>query len=101
MSCALALRDARLTLALGGKPPLWLFMGYMLLTFLGVGFVFGNLNALTMEPLGHIAGIGAAVLGTISTLHRHGDRHRHRLVDRRHGAASDRRLWRLVSAWLS
>ncbi len=44
-----------------------LFMGYLLLTFLGVGFVFGNLNALTMEPLGHIAGIGAAVLGTVST----------------------------------
>jgi DHA1 family bicyclomycin/chloramphenicol resistance-like MFS transporter len=57
-----------LTLALGGKPPLWLFMGFMLLVFLGVGFVFGNLNALSMEPLGHIAGIGAAMLGTISTL---------------------------------
>ena len=48
------------TIALGGEPPLWLFMGYLLLTFFGVGFVFGNLNALTMEPLGHIAGIGAA-----------------------------------------
>jgi DHA1 family bicyclomycin/chloramphenicol resistance-like MFS transporter len=42
-------------------------MGYLLAAFLGVGFAFGNLNALTMEPLGHIAGIGAAMLGTVST----------------------------------
>jgi DHA1 family bicyclomycin/chloramphenicol resistance-like MFS transporter len=63
----LAVAMLALTLALGGTPPLWLFMGYMLLTFLGIGFAFGNINALTMEPLGHIAGIGAAVLGTIST----------------------------------
>jgi DHA1 family bicyclomycin/chloramphenicol resistance-like MFS transporter len=64
---ALAMLMLLATLAFGGEPPLWLFMGYMLLTFLGIGFVFGNLNALTMEPLGHIAGIGAAMLGTVST----------------------------------
>ncbi len=64
---ALALLMLAVTFALGGEPPLWLFMGYLLATFFGVGFVFGNLNALTMEPLGHIAGIGAAVLGTVST----------------------------------
>lgn len=64
---ALALLMLAVTFALGSQPPLWLFMGYLLLTFFGVGFVFGNLNALTMEPLGHIAGIGAAVLGTVST----------------------------------
>jgi MFS transporter, DHA1 family, multidrug resistance protein len=64
---ALALLMLAVTFALGGEPPLWLFMGYLLLTFFGIGFVFGNLNALTMEPLGHIAGIGAAVLGTVST----------------------------------
>jgi DHA1 family bicyclomycin/chloramphenicol resistance-like MFS transporter len=33
-----------------------------------VGVLFGNLNALAMEPLGHIAGIGAAVVGALSTL---------------------------------
>jgi len=52
----------------GGQPPLWLFMGYMLLTFFCVGVLFGNLNALAMEPLGHIAGVGAAVVGSLSTL---------------------------------
>ncbi len=57
-----------LCLALGGQPPLALFSAYLMATFLGVGFVFGNLNALAMEPLGHIAGVGAAVLGTVSTV---------------------------------
>ena len=33
-----------------------------------MGILFGNLNALAMEPLGHIAGLGAAVVGSISTL---------------------------------
>lgn len=64
---ALAVVMLAICLQLGSEPPLWLFMSYMLATFLGVGFVFGNLNALTMEPLGHIAGVGAAMLGTVST----------------------------------
>jgi DHA1 family bicyclomycin/chloramphenicol resistance-like MFS transporter len=38
-----------------------------LLTFFGVGILFGNVNALAMEPLGHIAGVGAAVVGSLST----------------------------------
>jgi MFS transporter, DHA1 family, multidrug resistance protein len=29
---------------------------------------FGNFNALAMEPLGHIAGVGSAVVGTIMSL---------------------------------
>ncbi|MCW5519398.1 multidrug effflux MFS transporter [Aureitalea sp. L0-47] len=46
---------------------------YVLLTFFGlqffcVGFLFGNLRALAMEPLGHIAGIGSAVTGFIATM---------------------------------
>jgi DHA1 family bicyclomycin/chloramphenicol resistance-like MFS transporter len=51
-----------------GQPPLWLLTLYFLLTFFGVGMLFGNLNALAMEPLGHIAGVGAAVVGSLSTL---------------------------------
>ncbi len=51
-----------------GVPPLWLFMSYMILTFLSVGFLFGNLNALAMQPLGHIAGMASALLGSIQTL---------------------------------
>ncbi|MAT97518.1 MAG: Bcr/CflA family drug resistance efflux transporter [Anaerolineaceae bacterium] len=51
-----------------GQPPFWVFMAYLMLSFFCVGVLFGNLNALAMEPLGHIAGIGAAVVGALSTL---------------------------------
>ena len=52
----------------GGQAPLWLFMTYLMMTFFCVGILFGNLNSLAMEPLGHLAGIGAAVVGSLSTL---------------------------------
>ncbi len=52
----------------GGLPPLWLFMAYLFAVFLAFGFVFGNLNALAMDPLGQIAGVGAAVVTSLSTL---------------------------------
>ena len=51
---------------LGGIPPFWAFMAYFILAFFGIGILFGNLNAMAMEPLGHIAGIGAAVIGSLS-----------------------------------
>ena len=57
-----------LAFATGGLPPLWLFMAYLILVFLGVGLMFGNLNALAMGPLGHIAGVGAAVVASLATL---------------------------------
>ncbi len=47
--------------------PLWAFMIYMSLTFFCVGFLFGNLNALAMIPLGHIAGVGSALLGFLQS----------------------------------
>lgn len=51
----------------GGQPPLWGLMAYLLLGFFAVGILFGNLNSMAMEPLGHIAGVGAAVVGALST----------------------------------
>ncbi|MFD1293945.1 multidrug effflux MFS transporter [Lutibacter holmesii] len=44
---------------------LLLFFG---LQFSSIGFLFGNLRALAMEPIGHIAGIGAAITGFASTI---------------------------------
>jgi DHA1 family bicyclomycin/chloramphenicol resistance-like MFS transporter len=55
-------------LLLGEHVPLWLFMAYIMVTFFGVGILFGNQNSVAMEPLGHLAGIGAAVVGSLSTL---------------------------------
>ena len=42
-------------------------MAYLLSVFVSVSLLFGNLNALAMQPLGHIAGIGAAVIASVST----------------------------------
>lgn len=50
------------------QPPLWLLMAYIMLTFFCIGIIFGNQISLAMEPLGHLAGIGAAVVGSLSTL---------------------------------
>lgn len=44
---------------------LLLFFG---LQFFAIGFLFGNLRALAMQPIGHIAGIGAAITGFVSTI---------------------------------
>jgi MFS transporter, DHA1 family, multidrug resistance protein len=54
--------------AVSGHPPLWMLMTYLMVSFFGIGLLFGNLNALAMQPLGHIAGTGAAVVGATSML---------------------------------
>lgn len=51
----------------GGILSLHLFMVWASATFFFMGFIFGNFNAIAMEPLGHIAGVGAAFIGGIST----------------------------------
>lgn len=41
---------------------------FFALQFFFIGFLFGNIRALAMEPVGHIAGIAAAITGFISTM---------------------------------
>ena len=50
------------------NPPLIIILSFFSLQFFCLGFLFGNLRAIAMEPVGHIAGIGAAITGFISTL---------------------------------
>ncbi len=50
------------------NPPLVIFIFFMAIQFFALGFLFGNARALSMEPLGHIAGIGASISGFLSTL---------------------------------
>ena len=57
-----------LALAFEGLPPFGIFMAYLLVAFFCMGLTFGNLNALAMKPLGHIAGVGAAVVASLTTL---------------------------------
>ncbi len=66
--CGLSLAAWAIAKLYAGQPPLALLMTYLLPLFFCFGILFGNLNALAMEPLGHVAGLGSAVVGTISTL---------------------------------
>ena len=68
MIFALSLIALLIALLAAGQPPLWLFMTYLMLAFFCVGILFGNQNSLAMEPLGSMAGIGAAIVGSLSTL---------------------------------
>lgn len=52
----------------GKNPSIEILIGFFALQFFAVGFLFGNLRALAMEPIGHIAGIGAAINGFLSTV---------------------------------
>ena len=54
-------------LATGGHPPLWGLMTYLGAAFFCLGILFGNFNALAMEPLGHIAGVAASFVGSLTT----------------------------------
>ena len=52
----------------GTNPPLAVLMVFLCLQFFAIGFLFGNLRAMAMEPLGHIAGLGAAITGFLATV---------------------------------
>lgn len=52
----------------GINPPVGVLIGFFCAQFLSIGFLFGNIRALAMEPLGHIAGMAAAITGFISTM---------------------------------
>ncbi len=47
--------------------PLPVFMLYAVITFFCMGLLFGNINAIAMEPMGHIAGVASAVIGASSS----------------------------------
>ncbi|MBN4070825.1 multidrug effflux MFS transporter [Olleya sp. AH-315-F22] len=52
----------------GENPSIGILISFFALQFFAIGFIFGNLRALAMQPLGHIAGIGAAINGFVSTV---------------------------------
>ena len=47
---------------------LWLFLLYAAILFFSFGLIFGNINAMAMEPMGHVAGIASAVIGSVSSI---------------------------------
>ena len=49
-------------------PSLLVLLLFLSFLFLCLGFIWGNMRSIAMEPIGHIAGIGAAITGFISTI---------------------------------
>ena len=47
---------------------LWMFLIYASILFFCFGLMFGNLNAIAMEPMGHVAGIASAIIGSLSSI---------------------------------
>ena len=45
-----------------------LYVGWTASLFVLVGLTMGNLNALAMEPVGHVAGLAASVVGALGTV---------------------------------
>jgi DHA1 family bicyclomycin/chloramphenicol resistance-like MFS transporter len=50
------------------NPSIYMLLLFFSLQFFSIGFLFGNTRALAMEPIGHIAGVGAAINGFVSTI---------------------------------
>jgi MFS transporter, DHA1 family, multidrug resistance protein len=47
--------------------PLWGFLLFSIASFFCLGLLFGNLNAMAMEPMGHRAGVASSVIGALTT----------------------------------
>jgi len=45
-----------------------LFLLWSVISFLVPGLTFGNLNALALEPMGHVAGMASAIVGAVGTV---------------------------------
>jgi DHA1 family bicyclomycin/chloramphenicol resistance-like MFS transporter len=57
-----------LVLALNDMLPLWLFFSLLAIIMFSFGWSSSNMNSLSMEPLGNVAGTAASVFGFIQTV---------------------------------
>lgn len=57
-----------LALPYGGVPPFVVFMAICFLFFFFFALLFGNLNAMAMQSLGRVAGLGASFIASLSSL---------------------------------
>ncbi len=48
--------------------PFYFYFLWQLSIFFMIGLIIGNLNALAMQPMGHIAGLAASIIGSASTI---------------------------------
>lgn len=68
VSCLIAISAAFLAVNFLVDIELWMFVIFAGSIFFFFGLMFGNLNSIAMEPMGHIAGIASAVIGSTSSL---------------------------------
>lgn len=54
-------------LALGGNPPFWVTFGLLSISMMAFGVLQGNISAIALEPLGHIAGTASSLFGVVTT----------------------------------
>jgi MFS transporter, DHA1 family, multidrug resistance protein len=54
-------------LIVSDQVPLSYFMLFAVLAFFTLGLLFGNLNAMAMEPMGHQAGIASSIIGALTS----------------------------------
>lgn len=55
-------------ISLSGPMPLWLFFSLLAIVMFSFGWASSNMNALSMEPLGRVAGTASSVFGFIQTV---------------------------------
>lgn len=55
-------------ITLAGQPPLWLFFALLAVIMFMFGWAASNMNALSMEPLGAVAGTASSVFGFVQTV---------------------------------
>ena len=57
-----------LWLGIDGAISFWIYVVWCITIFFQAGMTIGNLNALAMEPMGHIAGLAASVVSATATI---------------------------------
>lgn len=53
-------------LALGGNPPFWVAFGLLSISMMAFGVLQGNISAIALEPMGHIAGTASSLVGVVT-----------------------------------
>jgi DHA1 family bicyclomycin/chloramphenicol resistance-like MFS transporter len=53
-------------LALAGNPPFWLTFGLLSVCMMAFGVLQGNISAIALEPMGHIAGTASSLIGVVT-----------------------------------
>ncbi|MCH3882213.1 multidrug effflux MFS transporter [Tenacibaculum aquimarinum] len=69
MVCFVAISLTYVLLFFGEEnPSATILLTFFALQFFSLGFLFGNIRSLAMQPIGHIAGVGSAINGFVSTI---------------------------------